>query len=146
MVRRGAVSTRVRITVTSVGLLVAALVVFGFGLAASYRVRQEHAVENVARAEAAAVVTLADRGPLPKLLSPFSPGPFTLVQVVDANGAVISASPGLDNRPPVVGADSLGRRTRTDLRRLPFTSTSQQSAVETVPISLDGAPATVIVI
>jgi signal transduction histidine kinase len=146
MARRGEMSTRVRITVTSVGLLVAALVVFGFGLSALYRVRQEHAVEHLAQAEAAAVVALADRGPLPKLLSPLSPGPFALVQVVDAKGAVIAASPGLDNRLPVVGADSLGRPTRTELRRLPFTSTPQQSAVETVPISLDGAPATVIVV
>jgi signal transduction histidine kinase len=146
MTRPAAMSTRVRITLTTVGLLVAALVAFGVGLAALYRVRQEHAVERVARAQAAAVVSLARRGPLPKLLPALGPGPFTLVQVVDARGDVIAATSGLDNRPPVVGADHLGRRTHTDVARFPFTSTTQRGVVETVPIGLNGEPATVIVV
>src|SRR5438067_1336107 len=109
MLRPGTMSTRVRITLTTVGLLVAALVLSGVGLAASYHVRQEHAGRDTARADAAAVVALALRGPLPKLLPALGPGPFTLVQVVDAAGKVIAASPGLGNRPPLVGADRLGR-------------------------------------
>src|SRR3977135_967256 len=146
MERRMAMSTRVRITVTTVGLLVAALVVFGLGLAAVYRVRQKHAVEDVARAQAAAVVALARRGALPRELPVLGPGPFTLVQVVDTTGTVVAATPGLQDKPPIVGADRLGRRTSSDLTQVPFTTTPQQSVVETIPISLDNGPATVIVV
>ena len=52
MLRPAAMSTRVRITLATVGLLVAALALGGVGLAASYHVRQERAVEGTARGDA----------------------------------------------------------------------------------------------
>jgi signal transduction histidine kinase len=146
MLRPAARSTRVRITLTTVGLVVAALALAGAGLAASYHVRQHRAAEHTASADAAAVVALARRGPLPKLLPALAPGPFTLVQVVDAAGNVVAATPGLDNRPPIVGADRLGRRATVDLSRLPFTTVPQRTRVDTIPINLDAQPATVVVV
>jgi signal transduction histidine kinase len=139
-------STRVRITLITVVLLFAALVLSALGLALSYHVRQEHAVANTARADAAAVVALAGRGPLPTLLPALAPGPFTLVQVVDAGGNVIAATPGLDNRPPIVPTNQLGKHTSAELSRLPFTTTPQRSLVQTIPVTLNGQPATVIVV
>jgi signal transduction histidine kinase len=146
MLRPAAMSTRVRITLATVGLLVAALALGGVGLAASYHVRQEHAVEGTARGDAAAVVALAHRGSLPKVLPALAPGPFTLVQVIDAGGNVVAASPGLDNRPPLIGADRLGRQTSLELSRLPFTRTPQRTRVDTIPVALNGQRATVIVV
>jgi signal transduction histidine kinase len=146
VLRPAAISTRVRITLFTVVLLFAALVLSALGLALSYHVRQEHAAANTARADAAAVVALAHRGPLPPLLPALAPGPFTLVQVVDASGNVIAATPGLDNRPPIVRANQLGRQSSAELSRLPFTTTPQRSLVQTIPITLNGQPATVIVV
>src|SRR5882757_5404697 len=127
MLRPAAMSTRVRITLATVGLLVAALALGGVGLAASYHVRQEHAVEGTARADATAVVALAHRGSLPKVLPALAPGPFTLVQVISATDNVVAASPGLDNRPPLIGTDRLGRKTSFELSKLPFTRTPQRT-------------------
>lgn len=139
-------STRVRITVTTVVLLAAALVAMGAGMALRYRRVQEHAVEQTAQAQAGAVVDLARQGPLPTVLPALAPGPFTLVQVVDADGRVVAATAGLEKAPPVVGIGQLGRRGRVEQSQLPFTSTPQRTLVETVPVVLDGRPATVLVV
>jgi signal transduction histidine kinase len=146
MLHPAAMSTRLRITLITVVLLFAALVLSALGLAFSYHVRQEHAVENTARADAAAVVALARRGPLPALLPALAPGPFTLVQVVDAGGSVIAATPGLDNRPPIVSLNQLGKHTSAELSRLPFTTTPQRSLVQTIPVTLNAQPATVVLV
>jgi signal transduction histidine kinase len=146
MARHITLSTRVRITVTTVLLLLAALVLGGIGLAYSVKVRQDRAVARTARADAAAVVALARRQPLPRVLPALAPGPFTLVQVVDASGQVIAAAPGLESRPPVVGAAQLGRGTSAELSRLPFMTAAQEMIVQTVPVTLDRQPATVVVV
>jgi signal transduction histidine kinase len=119
------------------------LVIGGIGLLALLHRDLIQSMRSQAQVEAAGVEALASRGPLPNLVLANVPS-VTVVQLVDANGQVIAASPPLAGRPPLM-TPRPGRTIRQRTLENPAFSPHDRFEVFAVPITLNGRPATVIV-
>ena len=135
---------RVRITVAAVIVVGGSLLLGSLGLVALLQRGALRSVRTDAQVRAAEVAALALRGPLPKPL-PAVVGDFpTLLQVVDVDGAVSTASaPLLGRAPLVVASQRNGDRGREV--ELILASARAQWWVQAVPATVGGRAETVIV-
>jgi len=103
-VRRGA-SLRLRLTLLASGALCVALVVGAIALTTVLRSTRVDALDQVVRDRAATVSALAADDRLPEALPVAEPG--EIVQLIDADGAVLATSPNASRTLPVLPADVL---------------------------------------
>ncbi|WP_456844622.1 ATP-binding protein [Cellulomonas sp. P5_C6] len=138
-VRRGA-SLRLRLTVLASGALCVALVVGAVALTVVLRSTRVDVLSDVVRERAATVAALASDDRLPDTLPVAEPG--EIVQLIDADGAVLATSPNASRTLPVL---PIG-----ELAGLSGVSTTEQSAYDDVarvavqPTTYRGEPATVV--
>jgi len=102
--RRGP-SLRLRLTLIASGALCVALVVGAFALGTLLSRTRVDALDTVVRDRAATVAALADDDRLPAALPVAEPG--EIVQLLDADGAVLATSPNASRTLPVVSAETL---------------------------------------
>ncbi|WP_421740191.1 ATP-binding protein [Cellulomonas sp.] len=103
-VRRGA-SLRLRLTLLASGAVCVALVVGAIALTTVLRSTRVDALDQVVRDRAATVAALAADDRLPETLPVEEPG--EIVQLIDADGAVLATSPNASRTLPVLTPDVL---------------------------------------
>jgi signal transduction histidine kinase len=101
-------------------------------------------LRSQAQLEAAAISQGATHGPLPNPLPAVNVPNLTVIQVVDAEGRVIAASPSLSGRPPLINVGSTRTIQQKTLEQPAFAS-GQRFAVFAIPVTIGGQPGTVIV-
>ena len=142
--RLGAASVRVRITSAAVVVVGGSLLVGSMALIGLLRADTLRSVRTDAQVRAAEVAAMALRAPLPRPLPAVVGDLPTLIQVVDAEGNVSTASAPLLGRPALVR----GARGSADHGRsvdLTFSSGRSEWFVQALPSTLGGRSATVIV-
>jgi signal transduction histidine kinase len=143
---RDRISTRTRIALAASLVLAAVLGASAVAIYVAYVHNQERAVERAAHADAKAISSLGATKPLPARLPPLPSGPFTLVQVLDPHGGIVSQSPGLTKHAPVIGRSLLGRAASIEGDDRPLGGGGKETKVTTVPVQLASGRATVAVI
>jgi hypothetical protein len=134
------VSLRLRLTLLASGALCVALVVGAFALTTVLRSTRIDALDQVIRDRAATVSALASDDRLPETLPVEEPG--EIVQLIDADGAVLATSPNASRTLPVLPHDALAG--------LSGVSTTDRSSYDDVarvavqPTTYRGEPATVV--
>jgi signal transduction histidine kinase len=142
-VRRG-VSLRLRLTLLASGAVCVALVVGAIALTTVLRSTRVDALDQVVRDRAATVAALAADDRLPETLPVDEPG--EIVQLIDADGAVLATSPNASRTLPVLPLDvleSLGatstQQTAYDVARVAVRATTFRdepaTVVATVPLT-----------
>jgi signal transduction histidine kinase len=107
--RRRLQSVRARTTAAACLVLGCFLIVASLGFTTVLRHSLVRAVDHAAKARAEDLAAVAAQGTLPPILA--SPGEEdTLIQVVDAAGAVVATSANLAGRPPVARFRPVGQR------------------------------------
>ena len=144
MIRRTSSSVRVRIVAAATITVALVLIVAGFALVALIGSALERPIRGEARAASAAVVAALDAAPtqsvIPALATPFP----TLIQVIDAKGAVVAASADLGGRTPLLPV-SATRREPSGHTTLTSNSRTQSWRLDAVAATVRSRPATVIV-
>lgn len=143
---RDRISTRARIALAAAVVLAAVLGASAVAIYVAYVHNQERALERSARADAKAISSLGATMPLPPTLPPLPSGPFTLVQVLDRHDRIVSQSPGLTKRSPLIDRSLLGRADGIEGDDRALGGTGNATKVTTVPIRLATGPATVAVV
>jgi signal transduction histidine kinase len=141
--RRYLFSVRVRVGLVATIAVGTTLVIGGVVLINLLHRNVFHSFRSQAQLEAAAISQGAAHGPLPNPLPAVDVANLTVIQVVDSGGRVISASPTLSGRPPIMNVRSTRRIQQTALDHPTFAS-SQRFTVFAVPVTINGEPATVI--
>lgn len=143
-VRRPALSVRARVTLIATVVVAAALAVTSVALVALLHAGLVRSVAGEAKLRAAELADMASRGPLaipvPPLVAPWP----TLVQVVDPNGSIVTASAELAGRGPLLDIDPAHREQVDELHEA-LGRGAHHWRVESVPATLDGQSVTVIV-
>lgn len=142
--RRYLSSVRVRVGLVATVAVGTTLVFGGIVLVALLHRDLLQSQKSQAQVAAAAISQGALHGSLPNPLPTIDVSNLTLIQVVDAGGRVISASPPLYGRPPIINV----RSTRTILQKTieqPAFAPKQRFTVFAVPATVNGQPVTVIV-
>ena len=139
-----ALSVRARITLIATLAVAAGLVGASLVLVALLHRGLERSVAGEAKVRAAELAAMASTGPLPDPLPALvAPWP-TLVQVVGSNGAITTANVELAGRPPLLAVDP-GHREQVKHVHADLGRGAHTWRVESVPATLDGKSATVIV-
>ncbi len=107
-----AVSIRARTTIAAVTVVAAALVLAGFGITAFEYRSLVRTLDATMRTQAADVVAEVGAGELPATLA-VSTEHETLLQVLDARGRVLAASPNLAGEPALAARPATGGPVRT---------------------------------
>jgi signal transduction histidine kinase len=142
--RRPRLSVRTRVTLGATLVVAVALVLASVVVVVLLRAELVRSVAREAQVRAAELSVMAASGPLTNPLPPLvAPWP-TLVQVVGPDGHVIASSVELEGRAPLVPIDATHREVvreiGADLGRH-----AHRWRVESVPATLAGQPATVVV-
>ncbi|CAB4737410.1 unannotated protein [freshwater metagenome] len=103
-----------RVTLIATVVVAVALTVFALVLLSVLRAGLLRSLSGTGPERAAEVAALAGRGPLPAVLPVLNAPRLTLIQVIDANGAVVAASEQLRGTAPVVHDGEHGRRVQSD--------------------------------
>ncbi len=137
--RRGS-SLRLRLTLLASGALCVALVVGAIALTTVLRNTRIDALDRVVSDRAATVAALAADDRLPQTLPVAEPG--EIVQLLDADGAVLATSPNASRTLPVLPLDALaGLSGVTTTDRSAYDDSARVAVRSTVH---QGAPATVV--
>ena len=133
---------RIRITllataVVAIALVIGSLAILGLGRGALLRSQSGTAPQR-----ADAVASLAVDGVLPNPLPSLDAPRLTLVQVIGADGTVVTASQQLEGRQPVIEPDHGRRRVVHDIEGL----RGGPWLAEVADVSVGGQPMTVIVV
>jgi signal transduction histidine kinase len=137
-------SVRARITTAATAVVGAALVFSAVALVLILRASLVHSVSGEAKLRTAELAAQAQQGPLPDPLPAVAAPWPTLVQVVGADGRVLTASAELAGRPPLLDITPGSREQVTELNEN-LGRGGHTWRVESVPASLGGQQATVIV-
>jgi signal transduction histidine kinase len=137
-------SVRARIVAASAVAVAAVLVLAGVVLVFAVRNSLERPMRGEARARAASVVATINASPMPTVVPPL-PAPWpTLVQVLDGNGQVISASAELIGRPALLTITP-EHREPTGRTTLVSNGRQQDWRLDAVAASVGGRSVTVVV-
>jgi signal transduction histidine kinase len=135
---------RARIVAAAAVAVAAVLVLAGVVLVFAVRNSLERPMRGEARARAASVVAAINAVPMPTVVPPL-PAPWpTLVQVLDRNGSVISASAELIGRPALLTITP-EHREPTGRTTLVSNGREQDWRLDAVAASVGGRPVTVVV-
>jgi signal transduction histidine kinase len=135
---------RARIVAAAAIAVGAVLALAGFVLVVAVRDALERPMRGEARARAAAVVAAINASPMPAVVPPL-PAPWpTLVQVLDSAGRVVSSSPELSGRAPLL---TITPRDREPTGRTQLVSNGRQQnwRLDAVVASVGGRVVTVVV-
>ncbi|MGN8245915.1 ATP-binding protein [Cellulomonas soli] len=141
-------SLRLRLTLVTAGLLCLALVAGAVALTAVLSRSRVAALDDIVRARATTVATLAAEDRMPDALPVAEPG--EIVQVLDADGRVLATSPTASRTLPLIPLAEVTRLTGdapTDQVALATTTASGydgSARVAVVGVEVAGAPATVV--
>lgn len=136
-VRRGA-SLRLRLTLLASGAVCVALVVGAIALTTVLRSTRVDALDQVVQNRAATVAALAADDRLPETLPVEEPG--EIVQLIDADGAVLATSPNASRTLPVLPVDVLAGLDATSTQQTAY----DVARVAVSPTTYRGEPVTVV--
>jgi signal transduction histidine kinase len=142
--RRRVLSVRARITLVATFVVAAALALASVALVALLHAGLVRSVAGEAKLRAAELAAMTATAPLPVPLPPLVAPRPTLVQVVAADGSILTANAELAGRAPLL-AVTPARRERAEEIHAELGRGARVWRVESVPATLGGQSATVIV-
>lgn len=142
--RQRFVSVRARITLVATLVVAAALVIASVALVALLHAGLVRSVAGEAKLRAAELAAMTATAPLPVPLPPLVAPRPTLVQVLAADGSILTANVELAGRPPLLAVTPT-RREQSGEIHAELGRGARVWRVESVPATLGGQAATVIV-